>query len=132
MPCGIRGPKDKPTIATSWHRSLSVFPQGFITMILEMEEGHSIPPEAEEVLERAEPYGDRLFSCLEKGHIVGQRVRSEDGTLLEERTERDGLRHGYERHWDGSGRLTFETWYVEGREHGLARQWHEGSLLGSY
>src|SRR6266542_4476725 len=97
-----------------------------------MEGGHSIPPEAEEVLERAEPYGDRQFLCLVDGRVVGQRVRNEDGMLLEEWTERDGVRHGYDLHWDGSGRLTFETRYVEGREHGLARQWQEGRLLGSY
>jgi hypothetical protein len=65
--------------------------------------------------------------------FVGQRVYSKDGMLEEERSFRNGKRHGWEYSWYEDGGLSSEVPYDSGSEHGTARVWgRTGALLGSY
>jgi hypothetical protein len=91
----------------------------------------SSPTGGKEVFERVE-FGYRYFRCVPEGQTVGYRVRDDHGRLVQEFALKDGLLHGLERHWAPDGMLEFETCYVEGLEHGTAKQWLDGRLLGTY
>lgn len=92
-----------------------------------------IPRQAEEVLERVDQAGNKVFRCVVDGQVVGKRIRDTSGALAWEFQVKDGgEKHGLERQWAPDGTLEFETTYVDGREHGVARQWDHGKLLGTY
>ena len=96
----------------------------------------SIPEDAEEVLIETEEHEgwptELVFSCRFNGEVVGSRQRTEDGRLLHEHGLRNDRYHGWWRDWDEHGQLTFEGFRVDGAEHGVARQWCEGRLIGWY
>lgn len=92
----------------------------------------SIPDGAAEVFVEVESSGHRLFKCVMNGEEVGCRRRGDHGELFEEHGLKDGRYHGYWRQWGPDGKLEFETLYVNGLEHGTARQWDNGKLVCSY
>lgn len=66
------------------------------------------------------------------GKIVGERTWDLRGDLDSEWGIKDGRRHGPQRRRT-DGVLTFETNWVDGKEHGIARQyWDDGRPLGTY
>jgi hypothetical protein len=93
-----------------------------------------IPPEAVEVHDPTASIeaGHRAFDCVIDGQVVGARVRDERGTLVREYALKDGVWHGIERWYDQDGALEFETSRCHGAEHGIAKQWDKGRLIGTY
>ena len=96
----------------------------------------SIPEGAEEVLEETIEHEHvssvPSYSCRVNGEIVGKRARTADGRLVHEMGWRGDRPHGWFRRWDEPDVLTWEAFMVDGREHGIARQWEGGRLIGWY
>jgi hypothetical protein len=92
----------------------------------------SIPEDAEEIRESFGPESLRTYRCVLNGQTVGSRTRDEEGRLISEIPLKNGLRHGVEREWDADGSLLFETYYVDGLEDGVAKQYLDGRLIGTY
>jgi hypothetical protein len=96
----------------------------------------SIPEDAEEVLvetvEHEHWSTELVYSCRVDGEIVGSRWRRTDGQLVREMGWRGDRPNGWERRWDDDGRLNFESFRIDGAEHGVIRQWCEGRLIGWY
>jgi antitoxin component YwqK of YwqJK toxin-antitoxin module len=93
-----------------------------------------IPPSAEErVIERYESGEIREAHYFAGDEQVGARLFFEDGSIELESPRRRSLRNGTEYQWDDTGQLRSALPYVDGLEHGLARQWGpRGDELGSY
>ncbi len=91
------------------------------------------PKGAHEMLEFTDRDGVTIWDVLWRGKVIGSRTREPDGSLIEEyQVDSRGRQHGFYRNWT-CGRLTFETGFRLGREHGTARQWGlDGRLLGTY
>src|ERR1041385_7240318 len=68
------------------------------------------------------------------GEFVAYRWWSEDGLLtMEKGLNKDGLPHGEYRTWHDNGVIHSETFYVDGKEHGTAKQYDsDGKLIGTY
>ena len=93
----------------------------------------SIPKEAREnVTERWE--GKKLCAdYLVGGEKVGERTFFDTGDPQDERAFKEGRKHGFEYDWHSPGVLAFASHFVDGLEHGTARQWsQEGRLIGTY
>lgn len=66
-------------------------------------------------------------------HPVAYRWWSEEGVLLIEHGLHGDQRHGPYRDWHDNGVLSSESFYIEGKEHGAAKQYDpEGNLIGTY
>ncbi len=92
----------------------------------------SIPPGTVEVLREQFEHGDRSYDCVLDGVIVGWRVRTPNGTLNSEFGKRNGRYHGLARRWTDEGVLIWQSFYLDGLEHGTARQYEGGKLIGTY
>ncbi len=67
------------------------------------------------------------------GEKIGYRYWDEDERLLMEYDIKGNLRHGSFRTWYENGVLCEESFYVEGKEHGVTKQYdYEGNLIGTY
>jgi antitoxin component YwqK of YwqJK toxin-antitoxin module len=93
-----------------------------------------IPEAAREHIEATFEDGTRRTAFYElDGERVGFRCWHEDGSLAMEYSMRGGVMHGpFRTYWE-NGQVSQESTYVEGKEHGLTKQYDaEGALLGSY
>lgn len=93
-----------------------------------------IPASAgERVIERYDSGAKRETHYFSGDEQVGARLFFEDGSLELESPRRRGLRNGTEFQWDDTGQLRSAMPYVDGLEHGSARQWGPGGdSLGGY
>jgi hypothetical protein len=92
-----------------------------------------IPDHAVEVItERYDSGAKQSATYLIDGQEIGCRLWDESGLPEMEYGLRDGLMHGAFRTWDGDGQLLEEATYIEGKEHGEARQYQDGVCIGSY
>lgn len=94
----------------------------------------SIPPEEREKITGIFPDRSPVSAEYYLGkELVGQRRYHRSGKLINERSFRNGQRHGWEYRWDRPGELLSATPYENGVEHGTAYQWgHSGRLIGTY
>lgn len=70
---------------------------------------------------------------LLEGEVVGIRWFHETGEPSGEIALRGGVRHGMTYRWDLPGLLLSATPYVDGLEHGTAKQWaDDGTFIGGY
>ncbi|NTU80110.1 MAG: hypothetical protein HGA45_12010 [Chloroflexales bacterium] len=93
-----------------------------------------IPDAARAIVEATFESGMKRTAFYElDGAGVGLRCWSEDGSLAMEYGMRGGVRHGpFRTYWE-NGQASEEATYVDGKEHGLTRQYDaEGALIGSY
>lgn len=75
----------------------------------------------------------RVTECILNGRVVGFRSYDLDGSLRKETTMKDGKRHGREYVWDELGNLESVEPYVDGKIHGLAKQYgRNGKVIGTY
>jgi antitoxin component YwqK of YwqJK toxin-antitoxin module len=76
----------------------------------------------------------RTTECLLDGRVVGQRAYDSDGRLIIETPLKNGKKHGREYIWDlFSGHLESVEPYVDGKMHGLAKQYgRHGQVIGTY
>ena len=75
----------------------------------------------------------RSMRCLRNGEVVGKRHYDECDRLIIETPLRDGKQHGKVFTFYENGRVQSAMPYVDGREHGIAKQWDEaGKLMGMY
>jgi antitoxin component YwqK of YwqJK toxin-antitoxin module len=67
------------------------------------------------------------------GEKIGYRYWDEDDRLFMEYDIKGNLQHGSFRRWYENGVLCEESFYVEGKEHGVTKQYdYEGNLIGTY
>ncbi len=72
------------------------------------------------------------FSYL-NGEKIGYRYWDENGQILMEYDIKDDQMHGSFRTWHDNGILHHESHYIEGKEHGISRQYDwDGNLIGTY
>lgn len=93
-----------------------------------------IHPSAREVIEATFASGAKRTAFYERdGERVGFRCWNEDGSLAMEYGVRGGVMHGpFRTYWD-NGQISEEATYVDGKEHGVTRQYDaDGALIGSY
>lgn len=65
--------------------------------------------------------------------LVFTRYWDDEGQLIQHDSWRGGKRHGPNLSWYDNGVLAAETFYVDGLEHGIARQYDwDGKLIGTY
>jgi hypothetical protein len=64
--------------------------------------------------------------------VVGFRSFYETGELQNESSIQNGVSHGVQYRWDELGFLISAEPYEAGLAHGIAKQWHQGQLIGSY
>lgn len=77
----------------------------------------------------------RLLGSYTMAHGTGVDLWfADDGSLAEERQYKDGLRHGYERWWNGDNTTVGqEAHYWQGEGHGIFREWNvHGRLRRGY
>lgn len=92
-----------------------------------------IPKDVREVTQSVHEWGYKSIACLLGRKVVGSRLRDENGGLIEEYGLRDNEKCGYERHWSNDGVLLYRRYFVDGKQHGIARQWNsKGTLLIVY
>lgn len=97
-----------------------------------------IPPGVTEVEIRAyQETGQAIFfrvvECLLNGQVVGQRAYDSDGNLRIETPIRNGKKHGREYIWNETDALESVEPFVDGKQHGLAKQYgRKGKLIGTY
>jgi hypothetical protein len=93
----------------------------------------SIPEDAEEVLTGSFDENQLIYDCVVNGEKVGTRNRRADGRLNIETGWRGERPHGWRRFWDDrDNTLVWEEFMVDGREHGVVRQWSQSRLIGWY
>lgn len=93
----------------------------------------SIPEGARAVFDRTDEYGYGYYHWLRDGQVVRYHVLNPEGSLDREGELRDDTRHGFARRYYDDGKHMSETLYVDGFEHGVAKQWsHDGAFLGTY
>lgn len=93
----------------------------------------SIPKAAiERVLERYPSGAKRSAEYLVGDEIVGRRSFHETGEPEGEWPMRRGRQHGVEYRWDEPGVVLSAEPYVDGLPHGIATQWEDGEILGTY
>jgi hypothetical protein len=79
------------------------------------------------------PSGEKLHAeYLVDDAVVGIRHFHESGEPSFEVPLRRGRLSGVQYRWDSPGVLLSSEPYLDGRAHGIARQWHDGELVGSY
>jgi hypothetical protein len=75
----------------------------------------------------------REVECILDGQVVGRRAYDEDGNLMVETPIRNGRKHGREYIWNETGALESVEPFVDGKLHGLARQYgRKGKVIGTY
>jgi hypothetical protein len=75
----------------------------------------------------------RCVECRMQTEIVGKRFYDEHDRLVIEEPLRQGKKHGRVYTFYDNGRVQSAMPYVDGLEHGTARQWDEaGKLMGTY
>src|SRR6266545_7418760 len=75
----------------------------------------------------------RTTECFVNGRVVGQRAYDSDGTMRMETPLKNGKKHGREYIWYEDGALESIEPYVEGKLHGLAKQYgRKGNPIGTY
>jgi len=75
----------------------------------------------------------QVVNCFMGTNLVGQRVYNSHGVLVIETPIKDGLKHGREITWDDSRKLISIEPYVNGKIHGIAKQFGQnGKVLGTY
>ena len=76
----------------------------------------------------------KTTECILDGQVVGQRGYDEDGRLMIETPMKNGKKHGREYIWDlFTGQLDSVEPYVDGKLHGLAKQYgRTGKVIGTY
>jgi antitoxin component YwqK of YwqJK toxin-antitoxin module len=95
---------------------------------------NELPEQAvEEVTLRWENGDKREATYRIDGNAVWCRYWDESGQLGGEHGISDNKWHGPDRTWHSNGRLSSESCYYHGKEHGIACQYDEdGNLLGTY
>lgn len=93
-----------------------------------------IPESAREIIEVTFESGVKCSAFYElDGERVGLRCWDEDGTLTIEYQMRGGIMHGHFRTFWENGQVNEEATYVDGKEHGVTKQYNaNGALIGSY
>lgn len=94
-----------------------------------------IPATATERVRKMYPDGRKeICDYFVKRRRVGVRFFSEGGVVELEHGIRRGRTHGTHSEWDSEGRLMFRETYVNGRAHGIAKQWSRiaGKLIGKF
>jgi antitoxin component YwqK of YwqJK toxin-antitoxin module len=91
----------------------------------------SIPKKSEERVVMAFPSGakEKTQYWLD-GELRGTRQFDESGACVLENPLKNGLTHGRLYYLDGQ--VTFSQPYVKGRPHGVAKQYHDGQLIGAF
>ena len=75
----------------------------------------------------------RLTNCVLNGEVVGQRAYGAEGQLVTETSLKNGIKNGREYQWDDDGRLMLIEPYVNGKVHGIAKQYgRDGTVIGTY
>jgi antitoxin component YwqK of YwqJK toxin-antitoxin module len=76
-------------------------------------------------------HAGRLLGSYAMEHGTGIDLwLASDGSLSEERHYKDGLRHGYERWWNGDNTTVWkEEHYWQGEAQGIFREWNEHGRL---
>ncbi|MBX3063782.1 MAG: hypothetical protein KF726_12450 [Anaerolineae bacterium] len=75
----------------------------------------------------------RHTECVLDGKIVGVRWYGRDNVLLGERPLKNGQLHGRVVEWYENGNLNSIEPYLEGKPHGVAKQYsYDGKLIGTY
>ena len=94
----------------------------------------SIPKAAHEKVVERYPGGTKhKAEYLVRGSVVGVRWFHESGEPSMEYGMKNGVQHGMMYCWYRPGVLTAAEPYVNGKSHGIARQWDDaGRLLGMY
>ena len=95
---------------------------------------NELPEQAiEEVVSWCDNGEKRFVNFRVDGEIVWQRQWAESGQLIFERGVEGDFAHGPQRSWHDNGQLADETFFIHGKEHGLAHQYdYEGNLIGTY
>ena len=65
----------------------------------------------------------RMTECMLNGQVIGRRAYDGDGRLVLETPLKNGKKHGREYSWNENGTLESVEPYVDGKLHGLARQY---------
>ena len=92
-----------------------------------------IPPDSRERVVERWPTGQKMRAFYYRdGLKVGFRYWDANGTLSMEYGIKENLMHGPFREFDSEGRLYHHNFYQFGKEPGLARQYANGKLIGSY
>lgn len=94
----------------------------------------SIPPGAKERITKRYPSGKKKRAEYRVGRkVVGVRFFFESGEPELEYGMKDGKRHGIEYDWLDPGMLVSAEPFVDGLQHGTAKQWDwAGRLIGTY
>jgi hypothetical protein len=97
-----------------------------------------IPPNVTEVVIREYREEDsfiypQLNECILDDQVVGQRAYNRERSLIIETPLKNGQKHGREFIWNDHGALESVEPYVEGKMHGLAKQYgQDGKVIGTY
>ncbi|MBW4622727.1 MAG: hypothetical protein KME17_25635 [Cyanosarcina radialis HA8281-LM2] len=93
-----------------------------------------IPADAIEQIDECWGDGSKKSAFYYVGNEkVGYRWWDEAGNLAMEYGLKDNLMHGSFRTWHDNGKLCEESYYIAGKEDGIAKQYDEdGSLIGTY
>ena len=95
---------------------------------------HATEVEIREYRQEGQHIFFRVTECILNGELVGQRSYDSDGRLIIETPLKGGKKHGREYVWDDfSGNLESVEPYVNGKMHGLAKQYGQnGKVIGTY
>ena len=75
----------------------------------------------------------RITECTLDGQVVGRRAYTQDGKPVLETPLKSCQKYGREYTWDEDGGLLLVEPYVEGKIHGLAKQYsRSGKIIGTY
>jgi len=93
-----------------------------------------IPPEArEKIVKRHEKGFKQVALYYLDRKLVGHRSWDDQGNLAIEYAIRDNLKHGPFRGYHSNGIASWVTTFVDGKEHGISRQYDQtGKLIGTY
>ena len=99
-----------------------------------IQDDQAIPADAVEVMtETYEDGSKRTADYQIGGETVGRRFWNSSGILGMEYGLKDERMHGLFRTWYENGQLLHISYYIEGKEHGEAKQYDEnGNQIGSY
>ncbi len=73
-----------------------------------------------------------IRECIKNRRVVGERCYNAQGQLVQEVPLKNGKKHGREINWDDDGTLNLIEPYFEGKMHGIAKQYQNGRLIGTY
>ena len=93
-----------------------------------------IPPKARQKVVRRYGNGSKQVALYYVNRkLVGHRSWDEQGNLAVEYAIRDNLKHGPFRCYEPNGVVYWATTFVDGKKHGISRQYDEaGELIGTY